>query len=169
MIIFNGLLAFSLIFCVYYSAKYSDEILATFLEDNYFYDEFNSDLNRATAILKRWLLISFIAILVSCYFHYYKDSTGEIIFKIISFLSVFMVYFNYKVIKNIRNEINIIKNHLTFTNNEEENCESFSYSGNSGEAIIVYLNEEYEEDEMRPIFLTIDNYYLKTPFIFYIN
>ena len=121
--------------------------MTSFSEDNYFYNEFNSDLNRATVILKRWLLISFIAILVSCYFHHYKNSTGEIIFKIISFLSVIMVYFNYKVIKNIRNEINIIKNHLTLTNNEEENCESFSYSGNSGEAIIVYLNEKYEEDE----------------------
>lgn len=167
MIIFTAFFAALMVYCVYVSSKRSNEILSSFEGNNYYYGEFNDALEKASFSLKRWLLVYFCAILVFCFFHYHGNFVNEVIFKIISFLSGVMVYLNHRTIENIRNEINIIKHHLEFNVEKEETYESFSYSSNSGGSITIYINNELSEDEKYPEYLTIDNYYLKNPYVFY--
>ena len=158
MIIFTVFFAALMVYCVYISGEHSNEILKRFEENNYYYREFNNSLEKASCSLKQWLLVYFCAILVFCFFHYHGNFVNEVIFKIISFLSG---------IENIKNEINSIKHHLEFNVEKEETSENFSYSSNSGGSVTIYLNNELSEDEKYPEYLTIDNYYLKNPYVFY--
>lgn len=114
MIVFTGIFAALMVYCVYVSSKCSNEILSSFEGNNYYYGEFNDALEKASHSLKQWLLVYFCAILVFCFFHYHGNFVNETIFKIISFLSGVMVcnlylkffekYCNYNVIFHFYNK-----------------------------------------------------------------